>query len=187
MFAKDDPFVVWMQSLREITEDKRIEEVEETSPEDEEDKHPHHGDMNGMKVPRVKDRHKQNAQLPNHSTYDADDGKPRLFVGYVWLQLLHSSQHILHQQSADKEDQLEPCARNEQRLQVCSANVTDVHWVLVCFAHKPVDGMALDGPCRHQGNEHAPPHYERNKRYEIVVDFFEPEPAWGRRHGQRGK
>lgn len=113
VLAKNDLFVIGVQSLGKIAENEGIKEIEETRPEYEENEHSHHGDVHGVELVGVEDRHHENAELANQSTDDADNGKPWLFVGNVRLQFLLCSQDILHHQGSHKENELESRARNK--------------------------------------------------------------------------
>ena len=155
----------------EVAEYERVHEVEETCPKHEKDEHSDHRQMDTMVSGGFKNRYHQNAQLANDGQYDTYDSENGLLFGDVRLKLMLFPQNKLHQQRPDKEDQLEPRACYEQRVEICGPNVTDVHWVLVFSIHECIDRPSLCAPTCQHGDEHSPPYYKCNEWDAIVVDL----------------
>lgn len=92
-----------------------------------------------------------------------------MFRQHPRLQFSLFTQHVLEQKGADKEDPLEPSTRDEERLQVGGADVTEVHGVLVA-RHERVDRAPLGAPARQHRDKHPPPHDTGDEGYEVPVD-----------------
>lgn len=108
MLAENDPFVVGVQSLGEVTENEGIEEVEKTGKEAKGNENPHHGNVHSVEVLGVEDGHEEDPELANGCTYDTGNGEFGLFGGNVGLEFDGGTEIVLHDQGSHEEDGLEP-------------------------------------------------------------------------------